>query len=49
MKEGKLNATIDQFPGKQAAMALEALVGKIRNNVNPTQKVVYISPLPVTK
>jgi ribose transport system substrate-binding protein len=49
MKEGKLNATIDQFPGKQAAMALEALVGKIRNNVNPTQKVVYISPLPVSK
>jgi ribose transport system substrate-binding protein len=49
MKEGKLNATIDQFPGKQAAMALEALANKIRNNVNPAQKVVYISPLPVTK
>jgi len=49
MKEGKLNATIDQFPGKQAAMALEALINKIKNNVNPPKKVVFISPLPVTK
>lgn len=49
MKEGKLDATIDQFPGKQAAMALETLVNKIRNNVKPAKSVVYISPLPVTQ
>jgi ribose transport system substrate-binding protein len=49
MKAGKLGATIDQFPGKQAAMALDALVNKIKNNKDPAQKVVYISPLPVTK
>jgi len=49
MKEGKLDATIDQFPGKQAALALEALVAKIRDKKDPPKKVVYISPLPVTK
>jgi ribose transport system substrate-binding protein len=49
MKEGKLGATIDQFPGKQAALALEALVNKIKNKKDPAQKVVFISPLPVTK
>lgn len=49
MKEGKLNATIDQFPGKQASLALEALVNKIKNKKDPAQKVVFISPLPVTK
>lgn len=49
MKEGKLGATIDQFPGKQAALALDALVNKIKNKKDPAQKVVFISPLPVTK
>ncbi|MCE5256740.1 MAG: substrate-binding domain-containing protein [Spirochaetaceae bacterium] len=49
MKEGKLDATIDQFPGKQASLALEALVAKIRDKKEPAKKVVYISPLPVTK
>ena len=49
MKEGKLDATIDQFPGKQASLALEALVAKIRDKKDPPKKVVYISPLPVTK
>jgi ribose transport system substrate-binding protein len=49
MKEGKLGATIDQFPGQQAGLALSALVDKIKNKKDPAKKVVFISPLPVTK
>jgi ribose transport system substrate-binding protein len=49
MKEGKLNATIDQFPGKQAGDALKYLVDYIKAKKKPAKQVVYISPEPVTK
>ena len=49
MKEGKLDATIDQFPGQQASLALSALVDKIKNKKDPAKKLVFINPEPVTK
>ena len=49
MAEGKLGATIDQFPGKQAGLALQALVDKVKSKKNPAKNVTYINPLPVTK
>jgi len=49
MKEGKLNATIDQFPGKQAGQALQYLSDYIKNKTKPAKAVVYINPEPVTK
>lgn len=49
MKEGKLDATIDQFPGQQASKALDVLVNYIKTGAKPAQSVVYISPLPVTE
>lgn len=49
MKEGKLDATIDQFPGQQAGKALDVLVDYIKNGTKPAQSVVYINPLPVTE
>jgi len=48
IKQGKLGATVDQFPGKQAAQALQALVDYIKNKTMPAQKVVYLSPNTVT-
>ena len=48
LKQGKLGATIDQFPGKQAAMALNYLVDYIKNKKEPPQKVIYIAPQAVT-
>ena len=48
IKQGKLGATVDQFPGKQAAQALQALVDYIKNKTMPAQKVVYLSPDTVT-
>lgn len=49
MKEGKLDATIDQFPGQQASKALDVLVNYIKTGAKPAESVVYISPLPVTE
>ncbi len=49
MKEGKLGATIDQFPGQQASMAIQALVDKIKNKKSPAKAVTYINPKPITK
>lgn len=49
MKEGKLSATIDQFPGKQAGEALKYLVDYVKTKKKPAKQVYYISPEPVTK
>jgi ribose transport system substrate-binding protein len=49
MKEGKLNATIDQFPGKQAGEALKYLVDYVKSKKKPAKQVNYINPEPVTK
>ena len=45
--EGKLDVTIDQFPGKQAGQALQALYDFITAGKKPASDVVYISPLPM--
>ncbi len=49
MKEGKLGATIDQFPGQQASRALDILVEYIKTGKKPASAVQYINPLPVTE
>lgn len=49
MKEGKLGATIDQFPGKQAGDALKYLVDYVKSKKKPAKQAVYINPEPVTK
>ena len=49
MKEGKLGATIDQFPGRQAGEALKYLVDYVQNKKKPAKQVYYINPEAVTK
>lgn len=49
MKEGKLGATVDQFPGKQAGEALKYLVDYVKTKKKPAQNVYYIKPEAVTK
>lgn len=46
--EGLLDATVDQFPGDQAGMALEFLVDYIENGTEPEEDVHFIEPEPVT-
>ncbi|MFA5468512.1 MAG: substrate-binding domain-containing protein [Sphaerochaetaceae bacterium] len=49
MKEGKLNATIDQYPGQQANRAMDLLVDYIKTGKKPAEQLQFISPLPVTE
>lgn len=48
MKDGKLSATVDQFPVKQAGQALQYLVDYIKNGTKPPKQVVLINPELVT-
>jgi ribose transport system substrate-binding protein len=48
IRQGKLGATVDQFPGKQASQALNYLVDYIKNKTMPQQNVVYIQPQAIT-
>jgi ribose transport system substrate-binding protein len=47
IKQGKLNATIEQFPGEQARRALRFLVANIRSGQMPPSKEVYITPVAI--
>lgn len=44
---GKLNATIEQFPGEQARKALRFLVDYIKDGKTPPSREVYISPVAI--
>ncbi len=48
IKQGKLGATIDQFPGKQISQAMDLMVQFIKNKTKPSQQVIYLSPEAVT-
>jgi ribose transport system substrate-binding protein len=48
IKQGKLGATVDQFPGKQSSEALRYIVDYIKNKKKPPQTVIYIQPEAVT-
>jgi ribose transport system substrate-binding protein len=49
VRQGRLDATIDSFPGQQASRALTILVDYIKNKRKPTSAVVYITPKLVTQ
>ncbi|MEW5814873.1 MAG: substrate-binding domain-containing protein [Spirochaetota bacterium] len=49
IKEKKLNATIEQFPGEQAKKGLRFLVDYIKDKKMPPQKEVYITPVAITQ
>jgi ribose transport system substrate-binding protein len=47
IKEGRLGATIEQFPGEQARMSLRFLVDYIKDGKEPPSKEVYITPVAI--
>ncbi len=49
MKGGKLSATVDGLPAKQASQALRYLVDYIKNKTQPPKPVLYYTPELVTK
>jgi len=48
IKEGRLDATVEQFPGEQARQSLRYLVDYIREGKEPPSKEVYITPVAIT-
>ncbi len=48
IKDGKLSATIEQFPGEQAKQSLRFLVEYIKDGKEPPSKEVYITPVAIT-
>ena len=49
INEGRLNSTIEQFPGEQAKKGLRFLVEYIRDKKEPPSKEVYITPVAIAK
>lgn len=49
IKDGTLGATIEQFPGKQAATGFEELVTFLRSGQKPAKHVLLITPRLITK
>ncbi|MEN3189076.1 MAG: substrate-binding domain-containing protein [Atribacterota bacterium] len=49
IEEGTLDATIEQFPGRQASTAFEVLVKFLREGVSPEKPVMLIEPKVITK
>jgi ABC-type sugar transport system substrate-binding protein len=49
ISEGRLTASIEQFPGRQARKALQLLVARIRDGRPPRPREVYLTPLAIDK
>ena len=45
IKAGRLDATIEQYPGRQASIALRILVEYLRDGKTPSQREIYIEPV----
>jgi ABC-type sugar transport system substrate-binding protein len=49
IREGRLDATVEQYPGRQARTALRLLVENIRDGSVPDAKEIYITPVVITR
>ncbi len=48
ISEGRMAATIEQFPGGQATQAIDILVAKLRDGVDPAEHDVNLTPALIT-
>lgn len=49
INEGKMAATIEQFPGKQATTAIDILLAFIKDGTEPAEHDNYLTPALITK
>jgi len=49
IQEGELTASIEQFPGEQSRTALRLLVDYLRNDKQPENALVLITPIAITQ
>ncbi len=48
INEGRMAATIEQFPGGQATQAIDILVAKLRDDTDPAEHDVFLIPTLIT-
>lgn len=48
INDGSMTATIEQFPGRQATTAIDILIAKLRDDVDPEEHDVNLDPALVT-
>lgn len=48
IQDGTLTATVEQWPGRQTAGAMEVLVNKLRDGTDPAEHVTLIEPTLIT-
>lgn len=48
LRDGRLDATVEQYPGQQARTALRLLVEHIRNGSVPEKNEIYITPVVIS-
>ncbi len=49
VQAGDLYGTVEQFPGEQSKTALRVLVDKLRNDKDPENKAIFITPKLITR
>src|SRR5436190_8526511 len=49
VRDGGLTATIEQFPGKQSAIGVQTLAAFIKSGKKPTEKILLLTPVAITK
>jgi inositol transport system substrate-binding protein len=49
IRDGGMTGTIEQFPGKQSAQALQIMVSFLRDGTKPVQQVTLLTPIVITK
>ena len=49
VRDGELTATIEQFPGKQSATAVQILADYLKSGKKPDQQITLLTPIAITK
>jgi inositol transport system substrate-binding protein len=49
IRDGGMTATIEQFPGKQSAQALDMVVAFLRDGTKPAEQVTLLTPIVISK
>ncbi len=49
VKDGRLTATIEQLPGGQSSKAFQILLDKVKNNKDPENRLILLTPIAITK
>jgi ABC-type sugar transport system substrate-binding protein len=49
IRDGEITATVEQFPGKQSATAVQIMADYLKTGAKPAQQINLITPVAITK